>query len=71
MIKSVEVLFRRLAYRRAYRAISRCQGSSWYMGELLRKRLDTGLATPGEVLATIGSWKEPSESGSHIASTRH
>jgi hypothetical protein len=57
MFQNLEVLFRRLAYRRAFRAIHRAQGSSWYMRELLKRRLETGLSTPHEVLATIGSWK--------------
>jgi len=71
MFPNLEVLFRRLAYRRAYRAIRQAQGSSWYMRELLRHRLETGLSSPREVLATVGAWKGlPAVTGEGIP-TRH
>ena len=71
MFQNLEVLFRRLAYRRAFRAIRQAQGSSWYMRELLKHRLETGLSSPREVLATIGSWKAMPEVRPAGPSTRH
>jgi hypothetical protein len=71
MFQNLEVLFRRLAYRRAFRAIHHAQGGSWYMRELLKRRLETGLSTPHEVLATIGSWKALAEVRPAGQSTRH
>ena len=71
MFQNLEVLFRRLAYRRAFRAIRQAQGSSWYMRELLKHRLETGLSSPREVLATIGSWKAMPEVRPAGPSTLH
>ena len=63
MLGNLEVMFRDLAYRRAVRAIGRVQSSSWFLGELLGNRLRAGLATPAEVLATIGAWQAAAQSG--------
>jgi len=71
MFQNLEVLFRRLAYRRAFRAIRHAQGASWYMRELLKRRLETGLSSPREVMATIGSWKSLPEARPASPSTRH
>ena len=71
MFSNLEVFLRRLAYRRAFRAIRRSQDSSWFMRELLRRRLETGLSSPSEVLATIGSWKSHPEAASQGIPTRH
>ena len=57
MLNSFEMIFRQFAYRRACRAISRAENASWYMGQLLRNRLDLGLASPAEVMQTVGAWK--------------
>ena len=53
MFKLLEPLLRKMAFRRAVRAIDHAQKDSWYLAKLLRTRLEGGLSTPDEVLATL------------------
>ena len=61
MLSNLEMILRHLAYRLAFLAIHRARRSSWYIQELLRNRLATGLATPTEVLAIIWSLRATSK----------
>lgn len=58
MLKRLEDLISRLAYRRACRALQRARGT-WFLRELLRRRLDARLITPAEVIAIVRTWKTP------------
>jgi LytS/YehU family sensor histidine kinase len=57
MLSSIEQILQRMACRRAHRALRRANGTSWYLRELLRKRLELGLVTPSEVISAVGSWR--------------
>jgi hypothetical protein len=49
-----------MALRHALRALRHARRSSWYLQEVLRNRLASGLATPAEVLAVLVAWKASS-----------
>jgi|GEM_PF-5076113 hypothetical protein len=61
MLSNLEKILRHLTYRLAFLAIRRARSLSWYIRELLRNRLATGLVTPAEVLATIWSLRAASK----------
>jgi hypothetical protein len=45
MLSNLEKILRHLTYRLAFLAIRRARSLSWYIRELLRNRLATGLVT--------------------------
>ena len=57
MWQVIQVPLQKLAYRRAMRALRRAPNAPWYLQELLLHRLNSGLATPSEVMAAIRTWK--------------
>ena len=59
MSNLLATLLRTLAFRRATRAIAQAQKESWYLADLLRIRLEGGLSTPDEVLASLRARKHP------------
>jgi hypothetical protein len=61
MFNNLKVLVKIIAFHRAVRAINDAQKDSWYLAELLRIRLEGGLTTPAEVLATLRTWRTHSD----------
>jgi len=56
MFNKFKAVIKSIAFRRAVRAINDAQKNSWYLAELLRTRLEGGLSTPAEVMATLRTW---------------